>query len=449
MLFRIKKGLDIPIRGAPEQVISPGAAVTSVALLGDDYIGLRPAMLVSEGDPVKLGQPIFENRKHAEIKFTSPGSGVVIEINRGARRVLESIVIELHDDGEEVLFSAYPQEKLALLKPGEVIDNLLTSGLWTALRTRPFSKVPEPGSEPHSIFVTAMDSNPLAPRPDVVIDTAGQDFDNGLKVVSRLTPGRVFFCRQSGANLPKEDPDTITVAEFTGPHPSGLVGTHIHFLDPVGTNKTVWHLNYQDVIAIGRLFTTGRLCMERIVALGGPVMHRPRLIRTRIGANIDDLLRDEVQDVAYRVTSGSLLAGRQTSMRTQYLGRYHNQVSTIAEANHNEHWVGATSARNGRRVPKVSVLGSYRSQEYGFTTALHGKPAPMLPIGTFERVMPMDILPTQLLRALVIGDTDTAQALGCLELDEEDLALCSYVCPSKYDYGPLLRSSLSQIESEI
>ena len=446
MRFQIKKGSNIPIAGAPEQVIEAGPKVTSVALLGDDYIGMRPTIRVREGEPVKLGQPLFTDRRRPEVHFTSPGCGVVTSINRGAKRALESVVLRLTGD-EEVMFAAYSPSQLAQLQPDQVTDNLLNSGLWTAFRTRPYSKMPEPETTPHSIFVTAMDSTPLAAKAEVVIQVYRQDFVHGLTVISHLTRGQVFLCKEPGADIATGDLAKIAVVEFTGPHPAGLVGTHIHFVDPVSAAKTVWHLNYQDVIAIGKLFTTGQLWAERIVALAGPLVHRPRLLRTRLGANTDDVVQGEVRDVPCRVISGSVLSGRRASGAESYLGRFHHQVSVIAEGQSREQ-SGLPFGCDIYSATHTSLLRWSRNRTYGVTTALHGGRKAMVPIGTFERVMPLDILPTQLLRALVAGDTDMAQALGCLELDEEDLALCTFMCPSKWDYGPLLRACLIRIEKE-
>ena len=448
--FRLNKGQDIPIAGAPVQRIEAGPHVSSVALLGADYVGLSPAILVGEGDRVKLGQPLFIDRKCPGVTFTSPGCGVVSAINRGARRSLLSIVVSLaghKEEKEEENFTAYPQDQLAQLRADQVTEKLCVSGLWTAFRTRPYSKVPLPGTSPSSIFVTAMDTNPLAAKAEVIIDAYRHDFVNGLTVLSHLTRGQVFVCHEPQVDIPRADQPKIVAATFAGPHPAGLVGTHIHHLDPVSAKKTVWHLHYQDVIAIGKLFTTGRLWVERIIALAGPLVHRPRLIRTRLGASTEDLVGEEVQDVGQRRISGSVLSGRWATEKEGYLGRYHLQLSVIAEAQSGEFSDCLVPTRE-QYSATTFFSRLFRRRTYALTTALHGKPTAMVPLGTFERVMPLDILPTQLLRALLVGDTDVAQALGCLELDEEDLALCGFVCPSKGDYGAVLRSALSQIEKQ-
>lgn len=446
MRFSIRKGLDIPIRGEPEQVITDGPEVSTVALLGVDYHGLRPALLVEEGDRVKLGQPVFQDRKRPEIRFTTSSSGTVTQINRGPRRTLQSVVIEREDHGQ-VEFAAYPPNRMARLRRDDIVENLLASGLWTSFRTRPYIRVPDPRSEPHSIFVTAIDTNPLSVNPQLVIGEHSEDFSHGLTVISRLTRGPVFLCKEQGGQIPAGDLERIVVAEFDGPYPAGLAGTHIHFLDPVGAQKTVWHLNYQDVIGIGKLFTTGRLWGERIIALGGPLVHRPRLIRTLPGANLSDLLRGETREGKLRVISGSILSGHTASGALSYLGRYHNQVSVIAEAGTGQN--NETGGRVGYSANNLPIPGGFEKREFDLTTAMHGTPTAFVPTTAFERVMPLDILPTPLLRALIVGDTDMAEALGCQELDEEDLALCTFVCPGKWDYGSLLRSNLDRIEKKL
>lgn len=446
--IRIVKGLDIPIAGEPEQIISAGADVKSVALLGPDYIGLRPQMRVEEGNHIKLGQPLFADRRHPEVVFTAPGSGVVTQINRGGRRALLSIVVELAGDEEET-FSAWSTDELADLRRDQITDTLLASGLWTALRTRPYGKVPVPRITPSSIFITAMDSNPLAAKADVIIDECQEDFANGLTVISHLTDGPIFVCQTPRVRLPTGGAENILAVEFSGPHPSGLAGTHIHFLDPVGAEKTVWHIGFQDIIAIGRLFTTGRLSVERVISLAGPVVERPRLIRTRLGASTNDLTQDELRDADPRIISGSVLSGRHAQGQEAYLGRYHNQISVVAEGvnGYRRRWF-SRRPKNAYSAYSFAASGQRRLPNIALTTDQNGAPAALLPLGGFERVMPLDILPTQLVRALLVGDTDMAQALGCLKLEEEDLALCSFVCPSKLDYGTLLRACLERIEKE-
>jgi Na+-transporting NADH:ubiquinone oxidoreductase subunit A len=334
-MIRIRKGLDLPITGAPAQDIDTGPAVSRVALVGDDYIGMKPKMAVQVGDSVKLGQMLFEDKKTPGVWFTSPGCGKVVAVNRGPKRKFESMVIELEGEEEET-FQSFSASELDNLDRHKVQDMLIQSGMWTVLRTRPYSKVPAPDSAPHSIFVAAMDTNPLAGDPAAIIKERAEDFGNGLKILSRLTDGPVFVCKRSGADIPGDGTANVSMQEFAGPHPAGLApaglaGTHIHFLDPVSDQKTVWSINYQDVIAVGRLFTTGRLYLERVISLAGPAVKNPRLIRTRVGASIDELVEGELSLDKVRVISGSVLSGRQASGGYAFLGRSHLQVSAIAE----------------------------------------------------------------------------------------------------------------------
>ncbi|MCB5225480.1 Na(+)-translocating NADH-quinone reductase subunit A [Alishewanella sp. 16-MA] len=444
-MIKLKKGLDIPLAGSPKQEISAGNAITTVAVLGEEYVGMRPTMAVEVGDTVKKGQVLFEDKKNPGVKFTAPIAGTVKEINRGAKRVLQSVVIAASGDAAEQ-FTSYSVEQLASLSVEQVKQNLIDSGLWVALRTRPFSRSPAIDSTPRAIFVNAMDTNPLAADPAVVINADADAFTHGLTVVSRLTEGKTYLSKKAGVAIPSVS--QVTVAEFDGPHPAGLVGTHIHLLDAASAKKVVWHLGYQDVIAIGKLFTTGQLHSERVISLAGPVVKNPRLVKTLLGASTTELTAGELNEGQNRIISGSVLAGTTAQGVHGYIGRFHNQVSVLTE--------GFEKLLFGWIVPgaeKHSVTRAYLGhlnpkKLFNLTTTTNGSSRAMVPIGNYERVMPLDILPTLLLRDLVSGDTDGAQTLGCLELDEEDLALCTYVCPGKYDYGTILRNCLTTIQKE-
>lgn len=445
-MIKIRKGLDLPISGSPTQSIEDGPRVRSVALVGFDYHGMKPTMAVQVGDKVKVGQELFTDKKTPGVIFTAPAAGTVSAINRGAQRVFQSVVIDVDGD-DAVEFERYGSAELAGLSRAQVQQNLVQSGLWTAFRTRPYSRVPAPESTPNSIFVTAMDTNPLAVDPAVVVAEKSEAFANGLTVIGRLLGGKVFVCHAANTDLPKGQGSNISYHAFGGVHPAGNAGTHIHYLDPVGATKSVWTVGYQDVIAIGELFTTGRLSVERVISLAGPMVTRPRLIRTRLGASVEELTAGELKAGENRTVSGSVFGGRYGGSAVRYLGRYHTQISVLREGRERTflHYL-----RPGSK--NFSVLPIYISKftggHFDFTTSTNGSERAMVPIGSYERVMPLDILPTQLLRSLIVGDTETAQQLGCLELDEEDLALCTFVCPGKYEYGPILRNNLTRIEIE-
>ncbi len=450
MSIRIRKGLDLPIEGTPEQRVEAAAAVTRVAALGVDFVGLKPTMKVADGDRVRLGDPLFLDKRDPRIQFTAPGAGTVEAVHRGPRRVLQSVVIRLDEkDEEEVEFAKAPGGGVDALDAESIRKTLLESGLWSAIRTRPYSKIPLPEAKADAIFVPAIDTNPLAADPAVTLEGLEEDFGIGLSVLLKLTEGPVFVTKSPGAPVPVENRDRVRVEEFQGPHPAGLVGTHIHFLHPVSTTRSVWHVGCQDVVAIGKLFTTGRIWTERVISFAGPMVSRPRLLRTRLGASTEDLVKDELPRAECRVISGSVLEGRQAHNWSAFLGRYHTQVSVIAEGRKREFFGWLNPIGEKYSATNVYVTSFQRKKRrFAFTTSQQGSPRAMVPIGIYEGVMPLDILPTQLLRALLVRDTDLAQQLGCLELSEEDLALCSFVCAGKYDYGPVLRANLEQIEKE-
>jgi Na+-transporting NADH:ubiquinone oxidoreductase subunit A len=393
---------------------------------------------------------LFVDKRDPQVQYCSPGQGTVAAINRGARRILESVVVRLEDSGvDDVCFDPLSDQQMSTLDRDQVAGRLQQSGLWTAFRTRPFSRVPPSRSSPRSIFVTAIDTRPFAADPALVARDDSAAFVTGLRVLPLLTAGAVYLCTGPGWDIETPDIERLQTVEFSGPHPAGLPGTHIHHLDPVGADRVAWHIAYQDVIAIGKLFTSGSIHTSRIIALGGDCLEKPRLVKTRLGATIDELLDGEIRcPDDCRVISGSVLGGRSASGGLAYLGRYHDQVAVIREGGdtHLFGWAGLFPRRYTAALARLPGIGQERKQS--FSTSQNGRFTGMIPIRIFEKVMPLDILPSPLFRALMVKDTDQAQALGCLELDEEDLALSSFVCPAKYDYGKVLRINLDQIERE-
>ncbi|MBL1213080.1 MAG: Na(+)-translocating NADH-quinone reductase subunit A [Ignavibacteriae bacterium] len=446
-MTKIKHGLDLPITGEPSQNSIDAKNVKHVAILGRDYVGMKPTMEVHVGDKVKLGQLLFTDKKMEGVKYTAPGAGKVIEINRGEKRIFLSLVIEL-EGNEEVTFKSYTEGELKTIDKDTVKSQLIDSGMWTSIKSRPFGKVAEPKSEPHSIFVTAMDTNPLAPSVEKILEGNENNFKNGLTLLSKLTEGKLYLCKKPNEKIPLPEISNLSVEEFDGPHPAGAPGTHIHFLDPVSRNKTVWNINAQDVAAIGSLFTTGKINVERIAAICGPSAKNPRLIKTRVGASIKELTEGEVKEGEVRIVSGSVLSGRHAVDAEEYLGRFHQQISLLEEGTKREFLGWLSPGSNLYSVKNIVISKLFRNKKFNFTTSTNGGPRAIVPIGSYETVMPLDIIPTYLLRALAVDDVEDAEALGVLELDEEDLALCTYVCPSKIDHGINLRRNLTLIEKE-
>ncbi len=453
-VHKIKKGLNLPIEGEPQQTVEDARPPARVALVAADYHGMKPTMHVGVGDAVRRGQLLFEDKKTPGVRYTAIGSGKVVAVHRGARRALQSVVIELDagersGNAETVRFAADAGKHPAGLDGEQVKALLLESGLWTALRSRPYGKVADPSKTPSSIFVTAVDTHPLAPDVATVLAGAEEHFERGVAAVSKLTEGTVYVCTGPGAAPPVPSDARIQVEEFRGPHPSGTVGLHIHRLDPVDRSKLVWHLGYQDAVAIGKLFSNGELDVSRVVSLAGPAVARPRLLRTRLGASIDDLAAGETAGGEVRLISGSVLTGRIAQGEVHgFLGRYHQQISVLAEDRRREFLGWLAPGAKKFSTTRSFLSGFLPGRKFAFTTSTNGSDRAIVPIGVYERVFPMDILPANLLRALAVGDLEQAEVLGVLELDEEDLGLLTFVCPSKSDHGVHLREVLTLIDKE-
>lgn len=448
---RIRRGLNLPLAGEPQQEVHAGRAVTRVALLGEDHVGLKPTLHVQPGDRVSRGQLLFEDKRAPGVRHTSPAAGTVVAVNRGDRRAFQSLVIELGADDApdaQLPFTHYTGADPAQLTAAAVRALLVESGLWTALRTRPFSHTPAVDATPYALYITAIDTRPHAPAVDVVLAAREADFATGVACLAKLSGGKTHLCTAPGMRFDLPALPGVELQAFDGPHPAGNAGTHIHLLSPVDLERSVWHIGYQDVAAIGQLFRTGKLDVERIVSLAGPGVLEPKLVRTRLGASTEQLLRGGIATGAQRIVSGSVLDGRTAMGEVHgYLGRFHQQVSVLAEATEREFLGWITPGTDKFSLWGV-VLGAFSGRKLALNTTTNGGSRAMVPIGAFERVMPLDLMPTFLLRALLMKQDERAEALGALELDEEDLALCTFVCPGKAEYGPLLRAALTRLEKE-
>jgi Na+-transporting NADH:ubiquinone oxidoreductase subunit A len=442
-MIKLKKGLDLPIEGTPKQEISQGPKVSKVALIGDDVVGMKPTMEVKPGDKVKIGDLLYSDKKTVGVRYTSPASGEVVEVNRGAKRAFQSVVIKVEGEDHKS-FDSFKGSDIAAYTKEEAQALLLESGMWPSIRQRPFSMVAKPNTTPSSIFVTAMDTHPLAAKPEVIIARNEKSFKDGLKILAKFAT--VHLCFEDGSNIPSID--EVQKHTFKGPHPAGLVGTHIHMIDPVGMKKAVWHTNYQEVIAMGKLFETGKLFLERVISIAGPAARNPRLVTTTVGASLDELIKDESHTTEeVRTVSGSVFGGRKAEGKFNYLGRFHHQVTLLVEGRHRE-FLGWHSPGFDKFSVKPIYISSLMSKKFGFTTDTNGSYRSLVPIGSMEKIMPLDILPVQLSRYLNSTNLEMCVKLGALELDEEDVSLMTFVDPCKNDFAPLLREKLRIIEKE-
>lgn len=449
-MIKIKKGLNIPIHGLPAGDIIDSKKSRSVAILGSDYVGMKPTMLVEEGERVKLGQALFEDKKNPGVIFTSPAGGKVEAINRGERRVLQSVVIEVDQNEEVVNFKSFSENDLSNSSSKDVRAQLIASGMWTSFRTRPYSKVPGVETSPANIFISALDTQPLSADPENIIKLYKEDFLFGLSVIKKLGDCPIHLSLGESSELDLSEDDQLRLHSFSGPHPAGLVGTQMHFISPATLTNINWTIGYQDVIAIGQLFQTGLINVERVISLGGPQASNPCFLKTRLGACTDELTAGELTHRENRIISGSVISGREAIGPYAYLGRYHNQISVISEPNSKDRDFMNWLTPGPRKFSKIPLFLSalFPKKIFKFKALMNGSDRPIVPIGIYEEVLPQNFLPTVLLRNVVLMDTEKIQALGGLELDEEDLALCSFVCPGKYDFGSLLRAGLTKIELE-
>ena len=449
-MIRIKKGLDIPIYGTPAEDIVDSKKSRSVAVLGNDYVGMKPTMLVEEGDSVSLGQPLFEDKKNPGVLITSPAGGKIEAINRGDRRALQSIVIEVEAEEKVEEFKSFTTEELVSATSESVRHQLITSGMWAAFRTRPYSKIPSVDSSPSNIFISVLDTEPLSPDPEKIVNLRLEDFNFGISVLKRLIDCPIHISVSENSSLEIIEDEQVKKHRFSGPHPAGLVGTHMHYISPASLTNVNWTIGYQDLMAIGSLFKTGYVSTERVIALSGPQVNEPRYIKTRLGACTDELTAGELTQRDNRIISGSVISGREAIGSYAYLGRYHNQISVIAEPNSKDREFMNWLTPGPRKFSKIPLFLSslFPKKNFKFKALMNGSDRPIVPIGVYEEVLPLNMLPAMLLRNVVLMDTEKIQDLGGLELDEEDLSLCSYVCPGKYDFGSLLRAGLNKIEVE-
>lgn len=422
MVINIKNGADIEIGEPPAERIAESKQPDYVGLLGRDYPGVKFSTRVNIGERVVLGQPLMCDRRRPEIVFTSPVDGTVVDIQRGPRRavVCMKIAPESAPAGSE---EHPPVDVPTTLDPANVRQLLLTTGLWSAVRTRPFGHIPDIDAVPKALLITAIDTEPLAVDPRVIIREYLQEFCAGVDALTQLCEAPVYVCHAPGADdMPRDDASRAQWIAFAGPHPAGLPSTHIQALCPIGFDDTqAWHIGYQDVISLGMLLTSGRIWSQRIISLAGRSVIAPRLLKVPLGADVEAVVSGELNSGRHRVMSGSVISGHRAHGAQAYLGRFHRQITALPEDEPTE---SDSEAKTRRRV---------------------AGPGPMLPNGDLDRVSPPGILAAPLLRALLVGDVERARDLGALELVEEDLALLSFYCTSHTDYGPLLRNVLEQL----
>ena len=445
-IIKIKKGLDINLLGKANKTITTVSS-KSFALKPTDFIGVFPKMLVNPGDEVKAGTPVFYDKYRENIIFTSPVSGKVTEIKRGEKRLLEEIQITADNEISYLNFKkANPKD----LSKEEIIENLLKSGVWTLIRQRPYSIIADPDTEPKAIFISGFDTSPLAPDYDFLIHGKGDEFQTGLNAIAKLTSGKVHL--NINNDLPGSrvftNSKNVQVNNFTGPHPSGNVGTQINKIDPINKGDIVWYLRPQEVITIGKLFLEGKFDVSIVIALTGSEIKKTSYFKTYVGASIEGMIEKNLEQENVRCISGNVLTGTKIE-KSGFLSFYDYQLTVIPEGDHYDFL--------GWMLPGLKKHSFYRTfmawltpkKKFKVHTNLNGGERAFVMTGQFERVFPLDIYPMQLLKAIIIEDIDEMENLGIYEVDEEDFALCEYISISKINIQSVVRNGLDIIRKEM
>lgn len=445
--IKLKKGLDIRIEGQAEKSISAYINPVRYAIKPGDFPSLIPKLNVKLGDKVLAGSPLFHDKIRPEILFTSPVSGKVVSIERGEHRKLLEIVVE--KNGEE--FINFGKSETSRMNREFVKKVLQISGLWPAIRQRPYHIVANPADVPKAVFVSAFDSSPLAPDYTYIFENSSfSEFRSGINALSKLTDGAVNLVL-NGKETPPEllrNLSEATVHYFSGPHPSGNVGVHIHHLAPVSKGEVVWYVNFQDVFTIGRLFDEGRYRPEKIIAITGSEVLKRQYHRVTAGASISEFIRDNVKPGHLRFISGNVLTGTKITPEG-FLGFYDSQFTVIPEGDYAEFFGWIKPGLDKFSFYRIFASKFFPKKTYRLDTNLHGGERSFVLTGKYEQVVPMDIFPMQLLKAILAEDIDNMENLGIYEIAEEDFALCEFICPSKTEIQSIVRKGLDLMIREM
>ncbi len=443
---KIKKGLNINMIGEAEKTIKD-LVTDQFAIKPTDFIGVFPKLKVNEGDTVKAGSPLFIDKYRDNIVFTSPVSGKVKEIKRGPKRILLEVKIEADGKNEAIDFKA---ENPAKLNREEVIKKLLDSGVWPMIRQRPYSVIANPNDKPKSIFISTFDTAPLAPDNDLIVHGNGEAFQAGIDALSKLTDGKIHLNVDANATHSKVFTNSkgVQINQFAGPHPAGNVGVQINKIDPINKGDVVWYCYPQDVLAIGRLFLTGKFDATRVVAITGSEIKKPAYVKTKIGAAVEALVKDNTTDVFKRLISGNVLTGTKVEL-DGYLSFYHTQLTAIPEGNYHEMFGWALPGFDKFSLSRSFPSFLFKNKKYKLDTNYHGGERALVMTGIYEKVFPFDIYPMQLLKAIIVEDIDLMENLGIYEVDEEDFALCEVVDTSKTNMQVIVRKGLDLMRKEM
>lgn len=434
--FKLRKGYDIKLLGEAEKIYGNAPKAETYVIKPTDFKGVVPKLLVQEGDLVKAGDPLFFDKKREDLIFTSPVSGEVIEINRGDKRRLEEIKILADKD---ISYTDFEKSDPIHLSRKEVIDKLMKSGCWPFIRQRPFSIIANPEHKPKGIFISAFDSSPLAPDNSFILKDFKKEFQTGLDALFKICPSvHLNIDAEWKENSFFKNLKNIKLNTFSGPHPSGNVGIQIHHINPINKGEVTWYIYTQEVIQIGKLFLEGFFDASRIIAITGSEVKDRKYHKTYIGTAIKPYIKNNVEEGKLRFISGNVLTGNKISPEG-YLGFYDKQITVIPEGDQPEFLGWLSPGIQKLSLSRTFLSWLWPNKKYRLDTNLHGEPRPFVITWQYENLLPMNIFPLQLMKAILIKDIDLMENLGIYEVDPEDFALCEFVCPSKTDCQEIIR----------
>ncbi|MFP4620314.1 MAG: Na(+)-translocating NADH-quinone reductase subunit A [Bacteroidales bacterium] len=446
-VYKIKRGLDIPLLGKAEKVIQNAPPASYYGVKPIDFQGMRTKLMAWPGDRVKAGTSLFYNKLQPYVKFPSPVSGKVFEVNRGERRKVLEVVVEPDSTTEYEDFGKGDPGKMSR---DDIVDKLTASGLWAFIRQRPYSISANPEDDPKAIFVSGFDTAPLAPDNDFIVKGEGEDFQKGIEVLSKLTSGKIHLNLDS--DYPPSDVFTkargVQVNWFKGPHPAGNVGVQMNRIDPINQGEVVWYVYPQDIITIGRLFNRGIYDASKVIAVTGSEVKKPIYYRLLRGASIENLVRNNVAQGDLRYISGNVLTGKKINSEG-YIGFFDDQITVIPEGNYHEFLGWTKPGFNKYSISRTFFAWLQPNKKFRMDTNLHGGERAYVMSGEYEKVFPLDIYPVQLIKAIMIEDIELMEKLGIYEVDEEDFALCEFVCTSKTPVQSIVRKGLDMMREEM
>jgi len=445
--IKLKKGLDIRLVGEAEKSISSTDYPTEFALKPSDFNGLTPKLLVKEGDEIKIGSPVFYNKNDERIVITSAVSGTVKAIIRGEKRVIQEIQITASAKQEYIDFG---KENPSQSDKKQITEKLLKSGIWAYIRQRPYSIIANPSDTPKSIFISGFDTSPLAPDYDFIMHGKGELFQTGINALAKLCEGKIQLNLHSELNKSKvfSNSQNVEINYFSGPHPSGNVGIQIHHINPINKGDIVWYVNVQDVLIIGKLFSEGKYDAEKLIAICGSEVLHPKYLKVIGNCKISDFVKNNLKQENVRFISGNPLTGTKIA-ENGYLGFYDHQLSVLPEGNFHEFFGWALPGINKFSFSRSYISWLTPKKKYVIDTNYHGGERAYVVTGEYEKVLPMDILPLQLIKAILIEDIDLMEKLGIYEIDEEDFALVEFIDTSKSEIQSIIRKGLDLIRKEM